>query len=153
VLAPNGPEQRARFIDVRDLAAWTLTMIEHSATGIYNARGPGGDLTFGELLATCTQQTGSDARFVWVPEQFLLAEGVRPYTELPLWRPMTPQTAGFYSVSSAKAIANGLNFRPVAETVRDTLTWDATQPPDVPRPSGLRPERERELLDAWRRSG
>lgn len=152
VLAPNGPEQPARFIDVRDLGQWTLAMIERGATGIYNARGPGGDLTMGELLETCKAQTGSDARFTYVDEQFLLAQGVRPYTELPLWRPMTPETAGFYSVSSAKAVAAGLTFRPVADTVRDTLAWDATQPPDALRPSGLHPDRERELLAAWERN-
>jgi 2'-hydroxyisoflavone reductase len=78
VLAPNSPQQPARFIDVRDLAAWTIAMIERGATGIYNARGPGGDLTFGELLATCKEQTGSDARPVYVDKDFLLAQGVRP---------------------------------------------------------------------------
>jgi 2'-hydroxyisoflavone reductase len=151
VLAPNGPMQPARFIDVRDLARWMIGMVERGATGVYNARGPDDDLTFGELLETAKEQTGSDARFTYVDEQFLLAHGVRPYTELPLWRPLTPETAGFYSVSSAKAIATGLTFRPVAETIRDTLAWDATQPPDAPRPSGLRPDREQELLAIWRK--
>jgi 2'-hydroxyisoflavone reductase len=149
VLAPDGPAHPARFIDARDLAAWTVRMIESGATGTYNARGPNETLTFGELLDTCKTITGSDARFVWVDEQFLLDAGVRPYTEIPLWIPNLPERAGFYSVNSGKAIAAGLTFRPTTETIRDTLAWDATQPPDAPRPAGLRPERERELLSAW----
>ncbi len=154
VLAPDGPGHPARFIDARDLAAWTVRMIEieieieieSGAAGIYNARGPNETLTFGELLDTCKTITGSDARFVWADERFLLDAGVKPYTELPLWIPNLPERAGFYSINSGKAIAAGLTFRPVAETIRDTLAWDATQPPDAPRPCGLRPERERELL-------
>jgi 2'-hydroxyisoflavone reductase len=149
VLAPDGPAHPARFIDARDLAAWTLRMIESGATGTYNARGPNETLTFGELLDTCKAITGSNARFVWVDEQFLIDAGVTPYTEMPLWIPNLPERAGFYSVNSGKAIAAGLTFRPIAETIRDTLAWDATQPPDAPRPSGLRLERERALLAAW----
>jgi 2'-hydroxyisoflavone reductase len=146
VLAPDGPSHPARFIDARDLAAWAVEMIESGATGVYNARGPNETLTFGELLDTCKAITGSDARFVWASERFLLDAGVMPYTEMPLWVPDLPERAGFYSIRSEKAIAAGLTFRPVAETIRDTLAWDATQPPDAPRPCGLRPERERELL-------
>jgi 2'-hydroxyisoflavone reductase len=150
VLAPDGPAHPARFIDARDLAAWAIRMIESGATGTYNARGPNETLTFGELLDTCKTITGSDARFVWVGEQFLLDAGVKPYTEIPLWIPSLPERAGFYSVNSGKAIAAGLTFRPVADTIRDTLAWDATQPSDAPRPSGLRPDWERELLTTWR---
>lgn len=152
LLAPDGPEHPARFIDARDLAAWTIRMIESGATGIYNARGPNDSLTFGKLLATSKDITGSDARFVWVNEQFLLDAGVRPYTEMPLWVPTLPERAGFYSINSGKAIAAGLTFRPIAATIRDTLAWDATQPPDAPLPCGLRPERERALLAAWAQS-
>jgi len=146
VLAPDGPDHPARFIDARDLAAWTIRMIESGATGTYNARGPNETLTFGELLDTCKAITGGDAHFVWVSERFLLDTGVTPYTELPLWIPNLPERAGFYSISSGKAIAAGLTFRPIADTIRDTLAWDVTQPPDAPRPCGLRPARERELL-------
>lgn len=152
LLAPDGPDHPARFIDARDLAAWTIRMIESGATGVYNARGPNATLTFGELLDTGTAITGSDAHFVWVDEQFLLDAGVRPYTEMPLWIPNLPEHAGFYSINSGKAIAAGLTFRPVAATIRDTLAWDATQRSDTPRPCGLHPERERELLAAWAQS-
>lgn len=150
VLAPDGPAHPARFIDARDLAAWVVGMIESGATGTYNARGPNETLTFGELLDTCKTITGSDARFVWMDERFLLDAGVTPYTELPLWIPNLPERAGFYSVNSGKAIAAGLTFRPIAETIRATLAWDATQPPDAPRPCGLHPDRERALLGGLR---
>ncbi len=152
VLGPDGPDHPARFIDARDLAAWTIRMIESGATGVYNARGPNETLTFGVLLDTGKIITGSDARFVWVDEQFLLDAGVRPYTEMPLWIPTLSERAGFYSINSGKAIVAGLTFRPITATIRETLAWDATQPPDAPRPCGLHPERERDLLAAWAQS-
>ncbi|MDQ5852240.1 MAG: epimerase, partial [Chloroflexota bacterium] len=94
-------------------------------------------------------ESGSDARFTYVEEQFLLEAGVGPWIELPLWIPDAPGAA---TVNCGKAIAAGLTFRPIAETVRDTLAWDATRPPDVERRAGLKREREAELLQAWHSS-
>ena len=52
-----------------------------------------------------------------------------------------------------RAIGAGLTFRPVEETIRDTLAWDATLPPDREVNAGLPPDREAELLRAWRDRG
>jgi 2'-hydroxyisoflavone reductase len=72
---------------------------------------------------------------------------------MPLWIPESdPEARGFFAFNSDKAIAAGLTFRPVAETVRATLAWDATRPPEREWRAGLKPEREAELLQAWRRS-
>ena len=63
-----------------------------------------------------------------------------------------PEARGIFAFNSGKAIAAGLAFRPVADTVRDTLAWDATRPADIQWRAGLKPEREAELLQAWRRA-
>jgi 2'-hydroxyisoflavone reductase len=138
-----------QVIDVRDLSEWTVRMADARKTGVYNATGPDATLTMGRLLDECKTVSGSDARPVWVEERFLLDQGVTPWTEMPLWVPGTPEWAGFSSVDCRKAFADGLTFRPIAETIRATIDWDATRPADAPRRNGLRAEREVELLAAW----
>ena len=151
LLAPGRPGYPVQVIDVRDLAEWNLRLVEARQTGVYNATGPDYPLTLGEVIDTSRAVSGSDAQPVWVGEEFLLAEGVQPWSELPLWVPETnPEYAGFSKVSIAKAVQAGLSFRPLADTVRDTLAWEATRPADRERRAGLRREREAELLRQWR---
>ena len=145
VLAPDSPACRTQFIDVRDLAEWILRMAEARQSGAYNATGPAEPVALGELFDTCKAESGSDATFTWVPEDFLLAQGVQPWMEMPVWVP--EKEAGIMHVSIAKALAAGLTFRPPVETVRATLDWDAARPPHDWR-AGLKPEREREVLQA-----
>jgi 2'-hydroxyisoflavone reductase len=147
VLAPGRPEGPAQFIDVRDLAAWMLDMAEARQTGVFNATGPARSLTFGELLETCRAATGSEADFVWVDEDTLLAQHVAPFTELPVWLPA--EAEGIERINNGKAVAAGLTFRPLAETVRDTLAWDRLRPAEAKRANGLSAEREAEILRAW----
>jgi len=151
VLAPGRPEHGAQIVDVRDLAGWMLELVEARHVGIYNATGPEYRLTFGQLLDECRAVSGSDARFTWVGERFLLDAGAQPWTEVPLWVPESdPENAGFDAVDCSKAIGAGLRFRPLAETIRDTLAWDATRPADLELCAGLKRAREAELLEDWR---
>jgi 2'-hydroxyisoflavone reductase len=149
VLAPGDPGSLTQFIDVRDLAEWNIRMMEAGKTGVYNATGPDYPLTMGRLLEECRNVGGSGARITWADEQFLLDSQVAPWTELPLWVPAS-EGAGFNAVNCGKAIADELTFRPLADTIRDTLAWDAARPADMPLRAGLTPEREAEVLQAWR---
>jgi 2'-hydroxyisoflavone reductase len=154
VLAPGDPERQVQLIDVRDLAAWVLEMAEARRSGTYNATGPDYRLTMGRVLDVCRGTTGSDARFVWVDEQFMLDAGLGPWMEVPLWVAQSGEddvNRYFMGISAEKAVAAGLKFRPLSETVRDTLEWDLTRPADTQRRAGLAREREREVLDAWDR--
>ena len=149
VLAPVSPDWRTQFIDARDLAAWIVRMAEARQAGTYNATGPAQPLPFGQLLNTCRAVSGSDAELVWASEAFLTKHEVAPWSQLPLWLPA--EFEGMSQVSIAKALADGLTFRPVAETVTDTLAWAAERPSDHQWRAGLSRERETELLDKWRR--
>jgi 2'-hydroxyisoflavone reductase len=150
VLAPNRPEHGTQIIDVRDLAEWMVAMAEGRQVGIYNATGPEYRLTIGQVLGESRVVSGSDARFVWMSERFLLDAGVQPWSEVPLWVPAEdPDNAGFDMVDCTKAISARLRFRPLAETIRDTLAWDATLPANRELRAGLTREREAELLQAW----
>jgi 2'-hydroxyisoflavone reductase len=151
VLAPGRAERAVQIIDGRDLAEWNIRLVEARHTGILNATGPAYELTMGEVLDTARSVTGSDALVTWVSEEFLLAQGVTPWSEVPMWVPESdPSMAGFSHVDISHAIETGLTFRPLADTVRDTLAWDATRPADLPRRAGLTREREAELLAAWK---
>ncbi len=147
VLAPNQPEHPTEFIDVRDLANWIVSMVEAKQTGVYNATGPAGTLTMGKLLDECQRVSGSDAIFTWVDDDFLVKQEVGAFVELPLWIP--DQHGGLTVYSRDKAIADGLTFRPLAETIADTLAWQATRSADYQWRGGLKSERETELLRLW----
>jgi len=159
VLAPGRPQRPVQVIDVRDLAAWNIRMVEGARTGIYNATGPDYTLTMGAMLDACRTAAGSDARIVWIDERFLLDKGVTPWREIPVWLPEAGDTAGFSTVNCSKAIAAGLSFRPILDTARDTLAWETDRRrkakaggAELAFAAGLAPEREQELLAAWQAS-
>jgi 2'-hydroxyisoflavone reductase len=152
VLAPGRPERPIQLIDVRDLAAWLVYLAERRSGGVFNAAGPESALTMERFLATCREVAGSNARFVWLDEAFLLEQKIAPFSELPLWVPEAFQA--FETVNSARAFAAGLACRPLAETVRAVLDWARTAGPrpvraGVPIPPALTREREVEVLRAW----
>ncbi|MCO5192223.1 MAG: NAD-dependent epimerase/dehydratase family protein [Anaerolineae bacterium] len=147
VLAPGRPERPVQYIDVRDLAAWTVRMVEQKATGVYNTIGPEPETTMGATLESCRRISGSNAAFTWVDEAFLLENEVGAYVEMPLWVP--EEYRAFDAFSADKAVAAGLTYRPIDDTIRATLTWQATRPADYQWRAGLTRERERELLTKW----
>ena len=153
VLAPGDPNAPVQFIDARDLAAFLVTVIERGLHGPFNALGPAETLSMGTMLEACRSAApaaaGSDATVTWVDQRFLLAQNVKPWSELPLWIPDSPADAGFMRMSNAKAVAAGLTFRPVEQTARDTLEWFATLTADHSWKAGLTPEREASILQAW----
>jgi 2'-hydroxyisoflavone reductase len=148
VLAPDHEERRVQYIDVRDLASWIVEMSEQSRTGTYNATGPDYELTMGRFLQECEAVSGARVEPVWVSEDFLEKKGVEPFTELPLWVPR--KYAAMLAVDCSKAIEAGFAFRPLSETIEDVLDWDRATGAGREPAAGLRPEREQELLRAWR---
>jgi 2'-hydroxyisoflavone reductase len=152
VLAPGTPQDATQFFDVRDLGNWIVLLLEKNRTGVFNATGPKEPLPMGELLASCKRVSGSDAAFTWVPSAFLEAQQVAPWSDMPVWVPPVDDMAGFARVGIARATAAGLTFRPVDDTVRDTLAWWKTVPEErrAKMRAGLGAAREAEVLAAWR---
>jgi 2'-hydroxyisoflavone reductase len=141
VLAPGPPERQVQFIDARDLGPWLVDLSERGAAGTYNATHPG--RTWAELLETCREVSGGDATFRWVTDGFLDEHEVGEWMELPLWI-SDPDSTGMHEADVSRAVAAGLTFRPLEETVRDTLEHAKTE-----EGVGLTPEREAELLAAY----
>ena len=157
VLAPGTPNDPTQFIDSRDLAEFMVRLAEQKVTGTFNA--VGNVTTMGETLNGIKNAIGSNATFTWVPADFLTANGVRGWRHMPIWLPPTGPTAGFLRRSNAKAVAAGLTFRPLAMTAKDTLAWHKTRPEAEQQATlqgavaGISPEKEAEVLAAWKASG
>ncbi|KRA18079.1 epimerase [Lysobacter sp. Root604] len=155
ILAPGSAQDPTQFIDVRDLAAFLLRTLEQRNLGIYNADAPAGKLSMGELLSTCQQVAGRmqapKSSVTWVPAAFLEAQKVGPWQDMPVWIPAQGEYAGFGRISSAKAQAAGLRYRPLPDTVRDTLAyWRGLPAERRAKPkAGLSAAREAEVLAAW----
>ncbi len=154
VLAPQGPDEQVQIIDVRDLAEFLIHGVERNATGVMNAVSPPGQMAMGEMLDACRRVSGSDASFTWAASDFLAEHDVNAWSDMPCWIP-TDMEAGVGTVNVDRALAAGLTFRPIAETVRDTLDWWASEPKERRNGemrAGLTAERESEVLKAWHAS-
>jgi 2'-hydroxyisoflavone reductase len=152
VLAPGSPDDPIQLIDVRDLGAFLVRLIEDRTTGVFNALGPDKTLTMGQTLAACKEVARSDATFTWADAEFLEKQGVHAWSDMPAWVPNGGDTAGFARVSNARAIKAGLAFRPIADTAKATLDWFRTLP-EARRSrlrAGLTPDREAKALAAWK---
>jgi 2'-hydroxyisoflavone reductase len=151
VLAPGTPNDPISYIDVRDLAAWMMAIVEKRILGTYNATGPATQLAIGGLLDACKRASGSDATFTWVETPFLEKQKVTPWGDMPVWVPPIDDGAYLGRINRDKAIKAGLTFRPVVDTARDTLAWWNKLPAErrAKLKAGISPEREREVLAAW----
>ena len=157
MLVPDVPSREPlQFIDVRDLGAWMVQLLEQGASGVFNATGPAGGapIGWGALIATCRTEAAARglpcARDVRVSEAFLSKQEVQPWSELPLWLPSTdPEYAGFNRVDLTRAEGAGLRTRPLRETVAAVLDEGIPANDDKRRAGKLTREREALLLAAW----
>ena len=139
-------EQPTSLIDVRDLAAWILHLIDSAGSGIFNAAGE--PIPMREHVRLARRVAGHDGRMVPAAPAGLLAHGVAQWSgprSLPLWIEEA-EARGINQLSNARARAAGLRLRPLAETLADTLAWGVQQRIDIANGAGLRDDEERELL-------
>lgn len=152
VIAPGSPDRSIQPIDVRDVAGFAVRCVSENIGGLFNVTAPIGRDTFGGLLHACQQVTRSTADLVWVPDDQLLAAGVRQWSEMPLWR----TAPGVWQVDSSAAIRAGLDARSQAETVADTWEWMRAAVPGVENERageiGLDAETERRLVETFTRT-
>ncbi|QOR65114.1 NAD-dependent epimerase/dehydratase family protein [Cytobacillus suaedae] len=150
VLVPDS-DHPVQFIDVRDLAAFTLTLLEEKKAGTYNVTGPKEQLRFKEFLEECKRTTKSDATFTAVSNDFLQEQKVGYWMELPLYIPESDENMkSFLTAPIQKAISDGLQIRPLSVTIEDTVAWDRTRNISADdRKAGLHPQKEAEVLKKW----
>ncbi|MEO6689100.1 MAG: NAD-dependent epimerase/dehydratase family protein [Dokdonella sp.] len=152
IAAPGDGSDPVQFIDVRDLSEWMVRLAEARAFGTFNAIGPGNPLRMDAMLHG---MHSDDARLHWLSTDFLAAQRIESWSDMPVWLPARGDSAGFARRSNAKARAAGLVFRPLATTAADTLVWFRSLPTErqANLNAGLVAEREMKLLAAWRSAG
>lgn len=151
ILAPGAPSDPVQYVDVHDLSEWIVRCGENHTLGTFNATGPKAPTNIAEMLYGIKAVTTSDARFTFVPAEFLREQQVRAWSEMPVWQPAMGPTLGFMQVNCRKAYAAGLTFRPLAETAKATLDWYKTRPAAEQEKAraGIAPEKEQAVLAAW----
>lgn len=155
VLAPGTPDDPVQVIDVRDLAAWMIGALQGPHLGTYNLVGPSEGLSIGELLAACQAHAAQPSTLTWASKEFLEAQEVAPWMQMPVWIPPGEEGyVGFAKVSGQRAMDTGLRTRSIDETVRDTLAWWREQPQERREQlrAGISREREQELLALWEKA-
>lgn len=151
VLAPGPRDLALQYIDVRDLATWILDAAESGLSGPYDLVSPPGHTTMGALLDACAQVAGGVAELRWTAPDAIVAAGIEPWTDLPVWVPPGELYDTVHQGDVSRALATGLSCRPVEETVADTWRWlrtlggQAPRRPDRP-PVGLDPAVEAKVL-------
>ncbi len=142
VLAPQSPDETVQWIDARDLCTFALDSLTAAREGLCNIAG---DST---RLGSFLDMLHPDLAVTWVPGEFLEKEKVRPWQDLPLWVPSDSDNAGFSRVDASRAREAGLPTRAAAVTAADTLRWRDQD--KAPLRAGLSPEREQEVLTAFK---
>jgi 2'-hydroxyisoflavone reductase len=156
MIAPNDPRDPIQLIDARDLAAFTLRLIEDGTGGTFNALSPPGRFTIGEVVnesisaATALARPSVAPQAEWVDTKTLDEQKITPWADMPVWAPSEGDNAGFASTSADRALKAGLSIRSMRETVRDTLAWHLARPESerAKMKAGLTPERESAALAA-----
>ncbi|MEP7043016.1 MAG: NAD-dependent epimerase/dehydratase family protein [Dokdonella sp.] len=151
MLAPGDGTDPVQFIDARDLAEWTIRVAEQRSVGVFHATGPAQELTMAGMLSAIGTAIHVNAKPVWVPTDFLEAQKISPWSDMPVWVPGQGDSAGFTRLNLRKAISAGLTYRPLAMTAVDTLAWFRQQPAErqATLHAGLSAERENAVLAAW----
>jgi len=152
MLAPGTPADPIQVIDVRDLSEWMMKLVESRTHGTFDAVSPPNAFKMGDLIQASREaspQAGTE--ITWVPEDWLAAHWKPDELDLPPWAPLKGESAGASLTVMSEAAKTGLRSRPLADTVRDTLAWFQTLPPErqAKLHAGLDPQKEQDTLKAF----
>ena len=151
VLAPGDGTDPVQIIDVRDFGEWLVRMAEAGESGTYNVVGPATPRPMAELLYGIRAVTTAETTFTWVDTDFAINAGLRPYAQLPVWRPARDGFEGFARFDLTPEVEKGLTFRSLADTTAATLEYHFSRTPErqAALRAGMSAEREAEVLAMW----
>ena len=151
VLAPGDGSDPVQIIDARDFGEWLVRMAEEGESGTYNVVGPRTPRPMAELLYGIRAVTTAETTFTWVDADFLVDAGLRPYRELPVWRPARDGWEGFARFDLTPEVEKGLTFRSLADTTSATLEYHFSRPAERQEAlrAGIDAAREEEVLARW----
>lgn len=152
IAVPGAPTDPLQLVDVRDLAAWLVLLVENRTTGRFNALGPEQPMTWGRVIAACQKATQAVSNLTWIPGEFVARQDG---LDFPIWAPYLGDTRGFHTWQNRRAVHAGLRFRPVEQTVADTLAWYRGQLKEEGGRTRMAfsAEQETEMLKRWKAAG
>jgi 2'-hydroxyisoflavone reductase len=160
MIAPNDPHDPIQVIDARDLAAFTLRLVEDGTSGTFNALSPPGRFTIGDVVNESIAAANALAapavvpKAEWISTKTLEEQKITAWADMPVWAPSEGDNIGFAATSADRALKAGLSIRSMRATVRDTLAWHLGRPESeqTKLKAGLSPEREAAALSAIEQS-
>jgi 2'-hydroxyisoflavone reductase len=149
IVVPGAADDPLQLIDVRDLAEWLVLLVENGTIGRFNALGPDQRMPWGRVIKACQAATKTPGTINWIPGEFIAKQ---ENLDFPIWSPYLGETRGFHTWQNGRAIQAGLHFRPVEQTVRDTLSWYLGQLKEEKGRVKLAftAEQEAQVLKAWK---
>ena len=151
VMAPGSGNDPVQFVDVRDVGRWVVDSVQKKLTGTFNTTAP--PLSFAEFIDACRTATQSDAKLTWLDKDFLYAQDIEAFSQVPLWVPVE-EDPGFFQISNDKANREGFVTRPTEETIAAAWRWyQSTFFDDTTFPHngwGISNEQHAKLLSRWR---
>lgn len=121
VLVPGKINDMVQYIDVRDVAEWTIRLLEDKKVGTYNAVGPKENQSIHKFVEEAQQAFSVKNTIVKVDDYPFLIEN-EIYDIVP-WILPTGNNSGSAKINNKKGLANGLKIRPLVTSIKDTHEW------------------------------
>lgn len=146
VLIPSNDTQPIQFIDVRDLAEWTIQLAEKKQSGIYNAIGPKESITLVELFEKIKANTDTNPTFIKLTKEFCEQHNVTGADFPMVFLEDESAPYNFMQIERSHSIANGLRHRSVEQTVEDSYKYWKTFDKNHTYLNGMSQARHDELV-------
>ena len=156
VLVPGKPNDPVQYIDVRDVAEFMIRLIEEKHSGTFNAAGPKETQNMYDFVEEASNVFDVDHTFVKIDDYEFLKANKVPY--LVPWIMPEGNNYGSARANSDKAIAAGLTYRDLKNSIKETYDWwnSDSVPEDMRQKfegdSTKVYNREAEIIAAWKKN-
>ncbi|MFD2528398.1 NAD-dependent epimerase/dehydratase family protein [Polaribacter marinaquae] len=121
ILVPGKTDDPVQYIDVRDVAEFTIRLAEQKSAGTYNVVGPSDKETMLDFVTKTQHTFNAESTIVQIDDyDFLKKHNV---LSLVPWIPVDEYNYGSARVSNTLAIKNGLTFRDTKTSIKETHNW------------------------------
>ena len=155
IIVPGRTTDPVQFIDVRDIAEFMVRLIENQTAGTFNGVGPASTMTVPAFVYGAHAAFGTKVNYHHLNNYDFLESNT--FTFQAPWVKDMKKYHGISRVNNEHSIANGLSFRPLAQTVRDTHDWWYSDAVSEDRRLAFASNenelhnRQRELIEKWGR--
>ena len=155
ILVPGKTEDVVQYIDVRDVAEFMIRLAENKASGTYNAVGPSEDETMMQFVNKIKNTFNVENSIVQIDDYDFLKKN-KIYYLVP-WIISDKYNYGSARINNKFAIKNGLTFRDIKTSIKDTHNWWYSNNLSNERRAKFEQKensilmKEKEIIEAWRK--